>query len=144
MLSHSPIPALTFFPKKKGLGPQGSFLVLGLLRFLNDRVRRVASHDPACRPGHDSFILKPEESEVIDTLRKIRLDDDVSRNHGTRDVGIVGAIVAVRLRFRDRTDSSYIRSARYRVRAQNVVDGTKCVFGTHEIWQRLVQEIHSD
>ena len=94
--------------------------------------------------GYDGFILKPQEPEVIDALRKIRLDDDVSRNHGTRDISIVGAIVAVRLRLRDRTDSGYIRSAGYRVRAENVVDGAKCVFGAHEIRKRSVQEIHSD
>src|SRR3954451_2206657 len=104
-----------------------------LLRFLDDRVRGVAGHNPACRPGHDGFILKPQESEVVDALRKIRLDDDVSRNHGARDVRIVGTIVTVRHRLRDRTDASYIRSARYRVRAENVVDGAKCVFGAHEI-----------
>ena len=47
--------------------------VLDLLRFLNDRGRSVAGHDPACRPGYDGFILEPEESEVIDALRKIGL-----------------------------------------------------------------------
>src|SRR3954449_2723821 len=102
-----------------------------LLRFLDDPVRGVAGHNPACRPGHDGFILKPQESEVVDALRKIRLNDDVSRNHGTRNVSIVGAIVAVRHRLRNRTDSSYIRSAGYRVRAENVVDGAKCVFAAH-------------
>src|SRR5947207_3989189 len=109
-------------PKKEALGTacRWALLVQGLLRFLNDRFRSVAGHDPACRPGHNGFILKPQESEVIDALRKIRLDDDVSRNDGTRDVSIVGAIVAVRLRLRDCTDSSYIRSTRYRVRAENV------------------------
>src|SRR5581483_3861349 len=121
-----------------------ALLVLGLLRFLNDGVRSVAGHDPARRSGHDGFILKPQESEVVDALRKIRLDDDVSRNHGARDVRVVGAIVAVRLRFRYRADSSYIRSAGDRVRAENVVDRAKCVFGANEIRKRLMQEIHSD
>src|SRR3954469_6802136 len=100
-----------------------------LLRFLDDRVRGVAGHNPACRPGHHGFILKPEESEVVDALRKIRLDDDVSRNHGAWNVSVVSAVVAVRLRLRDRTDASYIRSAGDRVRAENVIDGAKCVFG---------------
>ncbi len=44
----------------------------GLLRFLGDRVRSVSGHDPACRPGHNGFILEPEESKVVDALRKIR------------------------------------------------------------------------
>ena len=77
----------------------------GLFQFLSDRVRSVAGHDPACRPGDDGFILKPEESEVVDALWKIRLDDDVSRNHGGRDVSVIGAVVVVRLRLRDRTDA---------------------------------------
>src|SRR4051794_26689914 len=70
-------------------------ILLDLLRFLNDRVRSVAGHHPACRPGHHGFILKPEESEVVDALRKIRLDDDVSRNHGAWNVSVVSAVVAV-------------------------------------------------
>src|ERR1039458_5833220 len=135
------------FSKQQALGtPQGrrALLVLALLRFLSDRVRSVAGHDPACRPGHDGFILEPEESEVVDALWKIRLDDDVSRNHGTRNVSVVGAVVAVRLRFRDRTDASYIGSAGYRVRAENVIDGAKCVIGAHKIRKRLVQKVHPD
>ena len=60
--------------------------VLDLLCLLNDRVRGVAGHDPACRPGYDGFVLEPEESVVVDALRKIRLDDDVSRNHRARNV----------------------------------------------------------
>src|SRR5437868_14296753 len=95
--------------------------VLALLQFFNDRLRSVSGHDPACRSGHDGFILKPQESEVVDALRKIRLDDDVSRNHGAGDVSIVRAIVAVRHGLRDRTDASYIRSAGYRVRAEDVI-----------------------
>src|SRR5205085_10773992 len=91
--------------------------VLALLQFFNDRLRSVAGHDPACRSGHDGFILEPQESEVVDALRKIRLDDDVSRNHGARDVSVVGTVVAVRLCLRDRTDAGYIRGAGYRVRA---------------------------
>jgi hypothetical protein len=139
-------PKCQILPKKEALGTaqvHWALLVLGLLRFLNDRVRSVSGHDPACRPGHDGFILKPQESEVVDALWEIRLDDEVSRNHGTWDVSIVGAIVAVRHRLRDRTDSSYIRSARYRVRAENVVGSAKCVLGAHEIRKRLVQEIYS-
>src|SRR5436305_8900539 len=104
-------------PKKEALGTacRWALLVQGLLRFLNDRLRSVAGHDPACRSGYNGFILKPQESEVVDALRKIRLDDDVSRNHRTWDISIVGASVAVRHRLRDRTDSSYIRSTGYRV-----------------------------
>jgi hypothetical protein len=90
-----------------------------LLRSLSDRIRSVTGHDLACRPGHDGFVLEPQESEVIDALRKIWLDDDISRNHGARDVSIVGAIVAVRHRLRDRTNSSYIRSAGYGMRAES-------------------------
>src|SRR5262249_23331325 len=119
-------------------------LALDLLRFLNDSLRSVASHDPACRACNDGFILEPQESEVVDALRKIRFYDDVSGNHGTRNVGVVGAIVAVRFHLRDGTDSRDIRTARYRVRAESVVDGAKRVFGAHEIGKRLVQEIHSD
>src|SRR6185437_4781137 len=78
------------------LGGTGRFSI-ALLRFLNDRLRCVARHHPARRPRHDGFILEPEESEVVDALGKIRLDDDVSRNHGSWNVGVVGAIVAVRL-----------------------------------------------
>ena len=106
--------------------------------------QRVPGHHPARRPGHDGFILEPEESEVVDALGEIRLDDDVPRNHGTRYVSVVGTVVTVRLQLRDGTDSSYIRSAGYRVRAQNVVDGTKCIFRAHEIRKRLVQEVHPD
>src|ERR1017187_7487077 len=134
-------------PKQKALGtPRGrrALPVLTLLRFLSDRVRSVARHDPACRPSHHGFILEPKESEVVDTLRKIRLDDDVSRNHGARNVSVVGAVVAVRLHLRDRPDASYIRSAGYRVRAENVIDGAKCIFGAHKIWKRLVEEVHPD
>src|SRR5437868_10184547 len=85
----------------------------------------IPSHDPTCRPGHDGLILKPEESEVVDALGEVRFDDDVSGNHSARDVSIVGAIVTVCLGLRDRTDASDIRGAGYRVRAENVVDGTK-------------------
>jgi hypothetical protein len=82
-------------PRKEALGAAGALLVLGLLRFLDDRLRSVSGCDPACRAGHDRLILKPQESEVVDALGKIRLNNDVSRNHRTRDVSIVGAIVAV-------------------------------------------------
>src|ERR1035437_6503873 len=119
-------PAMMISQNKKAPGtPRGrrALLVQALLRFFSDRVRSVAGHDPACRPGHDGFILEPEESEVVDALWKIRLDDDVSRNHGTRNVSVVGAVVAVRLRLRDRTDASYIRGAGYWVRAENVING---------------------
>jgi integrase len=68
--------------------------VLGLLRFLNDRVRSVAGHDPACRPSHGGVILKPQKSEVVDALRKIRLDNNVSGNDGAWDGRIVCAIIA--------------------------------------------------
>src|SRR5215472_3507805 len=142
----SAVPVIKWFQEKEALGPSrppGAFS-LWSLRFCNDRVRSVAGHDPACRPGHNGFILKPQESKVVDALRKVRLDNDVSRNHGTRNVSIVGAIVAVRLRLRDRADSSYIRGARYRVRTENVVDRAKCVFGAHQIRKCLVEEIHSD
>src|SRR5204863_519332 len=74
-------PVIKFFPKRSARG-HWALLGLRLLRFLNDGTRSVAGHDPACRPGHDGFILKPKESKVVDALRKIRLDDDVSRNHG--------------------------------------------------------------
>ena len=67
--------AIEFFSKKKRSAPL--FLLLALLRFLSDRIRSVAGQDPACRPGDDGFILEPEESEIVDALRKIRLDDDV-------------------------------------------------------------------
>ena len=87
-------------------------------------------------------MLEPEESEVVDALREVRLDDDVSRNHGARDVGIVGAVVAVRRRLRDRTDPGYVGSAGDRVRAEDVIDGTKCVFRAHKIRKRPVQEVH--
>src|SRR6202046_5476629 len=109
---------------------------------MSDRDRSVPGDDPARRPGYDGFILEPEESEVVDALGEVRLDDDVSRNHGTRNVGVVGAVVAVRLCLRDRTDSGYIRSTGYRVRAQNVVDRTKGVLRAHEIRKGLVQEVH--
>ncbi len=52
-----------------------------LLRFLSKRVCSVACHDPACRTRHDRFILEPKKPKVVDALRKIRLDDNVSRNH---------------------------------------------------------------
>src|SRR6266849_4851960 len=100
-------------------GPQ-TLISMDLLHFLSDRDRGVPGHDPACRPGHDGFILEPQESEVVDALGEVWLDDDVTWNHGTRNVSVVGAVVAVRLYLRDRTDASYIRSAGYRVRAQNV------------------------
>src|SRR4051812_4133009 len=133
---------MNFFPKKAR--HRRVFLVLGLLRFLDDRLRSVAGHYPACRAGHDGFILKPQESEIVYALRKIGLDDDVSRNHRTRDIRIVGPIVAVRHRLWDRADSSYIRSAGYRVRAENVFDGAKCEMGPHEIRKSFVQKIHPD
>jgi len=135
-----------FFPEKGARHPSGppATVTLDLLRFLSNRVRSDAGHDPACRPGNDGFILEPEESEVVDALRKIRLDDDVSGNHGARNVSVVGAVVAVRLRLRDRTDASYIRSAGYRMRAENVIYGAKCIFGAHKIRKRLMQEVHSD
>src|SRR5664279_253062 len=104
------------FPQKQKSARQPlsgppALVMRALLQFLNDRVRSVAGHDPTCRPGHDGFMLEPEESEVVDALREVRLDDDVSRNHGARNVRIVGAVVAVCRRLRDRTDPSYIRSA---------------------------------
>src|SRR5689334_7621622 len=110
-------------------------LSLDLLQFLGDPVRGVAGYDPACRPSYHGFIFEPEESEVVDALRKIRRDDDVSRNDGAWNVSVVGAVVAVGLRFRDRAHASYIRSAGYGVRAQNVIDGAKGVFGAHKIWK---------
>src|SRR5579884_3914239 len=69
-----------------------------LLRFPRDRVGRITGHYPARRSGHHGFILKPEKPEVVDALRKVRLDDDVSRNHSARNVGVVRAVVAVGLR----------------------------------------------
>src|SRR5690348_15671095 len=77
------------------------FLILALFCFLNDCLRSVPRYHPACRPGHYGFILKPQKSEVIDALRKIRLDNDVSWNHSARNVGIVRAIVAVGHRLRN-------------------------------------------
>src|SRR5579884_1744097 len=115
-----------------------------LLRFLDNGVCSIAGHDPACRSGHNGFILKPKESEVVDALWKIRFDDDVSRNHSTRNVRVIRAVVAVRHGFRDCTDSGDIRSAGYRVRSENVIDGAKCVLRADEIGKRLVQKIHSD
>src|SRR6202008_1608023 len=82
------------------------------------------------------------EPEVIDALRKIRLDNDISRNHSARNVRIVRAIVAVDLRLRHRSHSSDIRSAGYRVCPKDVVDRTKSVFGADQIRKSLVQELH--
>ena len=84
------------------------YIQLDLLRFVNDRVRGVACHDPTSGACHDRLILEPEESEVVDTLRKVRLDYDVSRNHSAWNVRVVGAVVAVRLRLRDGAYSSYV------------------------------------
>src|ERR1700691_375759 len=83
-----------------------AFLLLALFQFLSDRVRSIAGHDPACRLGNDGFILEPEKSEVVNALRKIWLDDDVPGNDGARNISVVCAVVAVRLRLRDRTDAS--------------------------------------
>src|SRR5690348_7784250 len=134
---------MELFPeKKKRSSRSDAERFWHLLRFLSHRVRSVAGHDPACRPGHDGFILEPEESEVVDAFRKIWLDDDVSGNQGARNVRVVCTVVAVRLRFRDRTDASYIRSAGYRVRAEDVINGAKRIFGAHKIRKGLMQEVH--
>ena len=117
---------------------------MGLLHSLSDRDGGVAGDDPTRGPGHDGFILEPEESEVVDALGEVRLDDDVSGNHGTRNVSVVGAVVAVRLCLRDRTDASDVRGAGYWVRAQDVIHGTKGIFRAYEVWERFVQEVHPD
>ena len=49
---------MKILPNKDALGPL-AVLVLGLFRFLSDRVGSVAGHDPTCRPRHDGFVLKP-------------------------------------------------------------------------------------
>src|SRR6185437_2463308 len=64
--------------------------------------------------------------------------------YGARNIRVVGAVVAVRLRLRDRTDASHIRSAGYGMRAEDVIDGAKCVFGADKIGKRPVQEVHAD
>src|ERR1035438_5807297 len=89
----------------------------------------------------------PATYDVLDTGCVPRLSfrsDDVSRNHCAWNVRVVGAIIAVRLHLRDRTHASHIRCARYRVRAENVIDGTERIFGAHKIRKRLVQKVHSD
>src|ERR1035437_6731301 len=121
---------------------RSALLLLTLFPFFRDRVRSVACADPVCRPGNDGFIFEPKKSEVVDALRKVRLDDDVSRDHRTRNVGVVGSIVAIGLRLRNRTDASYIRSAGDRMRAEDVIDGAKCIFGAYKVRKCLVQEVH--
>src|SRR5947209_14269051 len=110
--------------------------------FFCDRVGGVAGDDPTCRPGDYGFMLEPEESEVVDALGEVRLDDDVARNHCARNVRVVGAVVAICPRCRDRTDAGYVGSAGYRVRSEDVIDRAESVFGAYKIRKGLVQEIH--
>ena len=99
------------------------FLLMTPIHLSRDRARSVAGHDPVCRTGNYGFILKPKKSEVVDAFRKVRLDDDVSRDHRTRDVRIVGPVVAVGFCLRNRTDAGYIRRAGDRVSTEDVIDG---------------------
>lgn len=56
---------------------------------LHQRIRSVGRQHPATRYVDNIFVFEPQEAEVIDALRKIRLDNDVSRNNAARNKRIV-------------------------------------------------------
>src|ERR1035441_8737385 len=72
---------------------------------LDQRVGRIRREYPLGGDADGVLVLKPQEPEVVDALQKIRLDEDVARNHAAGDERSVGAIVSIGFHLGDRTRS---------------------------------------
>src|SRR3954462_13592453 len=66
------------------------------VRLVNQGIRSVGRQYPPAGDVDHVFVFEPEKTDVVNTLREVGLNDDVTRNHTTGNERIVGAIVPVR------------------------------------------------
>ena len=62
-----------------------------MLHLPDNRVGRVGRQDPLAGDTDHVFVLEPEEAEVVDALRKVRLDDDVARESTPPGMNVLSA-----------------------------------------------------
>src|SRR3954468_14133715 len=65
------------------------------VRLINQGIRSVGGEYPPAGDVDHVFVFEPEKTEVVNTLREVGLNDDVTRNHASGNERIVRAIVPV-------------------------------------------------